>query len=65
MKNNLNEIEEGIKFLKSKTTYTKNFFTATQIGAIISLYYIFSSANLTPFKQDIIKTFVPAIKTFN
>ena len=71
MNNTKNELEyyklklEQLKKLKSKTNFVKNFSTATQIGVIISLYYFFSSTNITPFKQDIIKTFIPAIETFN
>ena len=71
MENHQNEIEyyksklEQLKTLKSKTMFTKNFASVTQIGAIISLYCIFSASNITPFKQDMLKTFVPAIETFN
>ena len=64
MNNTKSELEQ-LKKLKSKTNFVKNFSTATQIGVIISLYYFFSSTNITPFKQDIIKTFIPAIETFN
>ena len=71
MNNTKNELEyyklklEQLKKQKSKTNFVKNFSTATQIGAIISLYYFFSSTNITPFKQDITKTFIPAIETLN
>lgn len=71
MNNYQSEIEyykqqlEKLKFSKKKIVFTKHFATATQIGAIISLYYIFSSANLTPFKEDITKYFFPAIENFN
>ncbi len=40
MNNTKSELEH-LKKLKSKTNFVKNFSIATQIGAIISLYYFF------------------------